>query len=381
MVSRLNIVLMISMILMGCVERFWPESDDYENLLIADGYISNEPPPYTIRLSKTTSIKTQEFNPVANAIVKIHDNNNNVEELEELSPGEYISSENGIYCQVDSKYKVSIQLQDGRLYETKYEQIILSPSIDSVYALYEEKPTTDPALNLQGYQFYIDTYKAEGRVNYYLWKLVETFKFNSDYYINWIWDHSGFREIYNIDTLYTCWTTSNINQMFVYNVNYLSKPGIKKIPLNYVSNETKRLTLRYSLLVKQYVISEDAFNYWDAVIKQNKDIGSLYDKQPFQVQGNTININDQDEVVLGYITIAGVSTKRIFVNKPDNIEFTYPICPVLTNLDKFFAFDRSNQFPLYFTRDVGGMMGLVRKKCIDCTRDGGDLEQPDFWID
>ena len=161
---------------------------------------------------------------------------------------------------------------------------------------------------------------------------------------------------------------------------YLDEPVITKLPLIYISTETKMLSIRYSLLVKQLSIPKDAINFWDALRQQNIDQGNLYSQQPFQIRGNVRNINNPDEVVLGYFTVAGITEKRIFVNRP-LLNFYYGVCtPDFENIG-WLAYEMDPDYwPTYVTEIPGKGKALgTNEDCFDCRLEGGTLTPPDFW--
>ena len=70
----------------SCIDEYWPELDKYENLLVVDGYISNEPGPYEVKLSLSSKVDQLTTNPVPNATVIIMDDQGVSEVLTETEP-------------------------------------------------------------------------------------------------------------------------------------------------------------------------------------------------------------------------------------------------------------------------------------------------------
>ena len=164
----------------------------------------------------------------------------------------------------------------------------------------------------------------------------------------------------------------------------LTTPVITGFPLHYVNTQTRVLSVRYSLLVKQYALNEEAFTYWSKLEEMNSDQGSLYTQQPYQTRGNLRNVDDEDETVLGYFLVAGISEKRIFVDRPNSLPFYYPIC----DLDEadFEAYGMLNMadpvfYPIYAIETPGGRRAVPPQGCVDCRRHGGTIFKPEFWID
>ena len=107
----------------------------------------------------------------------------------------------------------------------------------------------------------------------------------------------------------------------------MTTPKIDRYALHYINTQTRQLSVRYSLLVKQYTIGKEAYVFWNGLEEQNSDQESLYTSQPYQINGNVKNIDNNTEPVLGYFLVAGVSEKRIFVDRPKYpILLRYSVC-------------------------------------------------------
>jgi len=145
------------------------------------------------------------------------------------------------------------------------------------------------------------------------------------------------------------------------------------------------LSIRYSLLTSQYSISKNAYTFWTNVKEQNENLGDLYSKQPFQIRGNIYNVNNSSEPVLGYFTVAGISQKRIFVNKPGPpVVMRYGECKLVEQDYMNFAvlfLTSPAEWPEFATYDENGANAYPPQVCLDCREKGGTIEKPDFWID
>ncbi len=366
----------------SCVEIYFPDIEKYENVLVVDGMITNEPGPYTIKLSISSPINNSEYTPYPNAEVIIFDDIGNSETLTENNPGEYSTATDGIQGVVGRKYKIQIKTPDNKTYSSDFEELLAAVEIDSVYANVEYQQSMFHHYDLAGLQFYVDTKLAATDANYYLWRLESTYEYNSSFLINYIFD-GALKPNYNRDTLFTCWRTDVLTDILVSNTVDLSEPKIIGFPLNYVSTEDRDLSIKYSLLVKQFTITEKVYNFWHRIEDLNSEQGSLFSSLPYQICGNVHCENDEEEPVLGYFMAAGISEKRIFVDRPELV-FHYWEC-VLTLADfEAFAYIRwtgPEIWPLYVTTSNNGAKALPHQDCVDCTRKGGTVDKPEFWIE
>ena len=75
-----------------------------------------------------------------------------------------------------------------------------------------------------------------------------------------------------------------------------------------------RFTENFCFHISQFSISEEEFNYWNNI----KDIveinGSLFDPPPGTVIGNIRNVDNSNDIAVGYFSVASVIFLRDFIN-------------------------------------------------------------------
>lgn len=377
------------MFMTSCVEEYWPElGAKYEEVLVVDGQINDKPGPYQVVLSLSTKVEQPFFVPLTGAQVTVNDNLGNIEYLNEVEEGVYQTSNLDFTGIVGRSYQLKIITENGKQYESNFEELKLSTGIDSVYAKIEYNYSDELGFDLPGYQFYITTHAAESDSSYFLWQLERTFKFNSNHTLKFIFDGT-YHTANKYDSLYTCWATGNVNGIFTYSTENLAEPNIQNFPLHFVSTENKDLSVRYSLLVKQLSITKKAYEFWNSISSLEVGQGSLFTSQPYQISGNIKSTNDDKEPVLGYFLVGGLSEKRIFVERPVGVNFYYPKeCALITeDLYRMLLFMRS-YWPVLLTTIVNEAGGLTRalpldQSCIDCQQalPGSSLDPPEFWVE
>ncbi|MEO6902473.1 MAG: DUF4249 domain-containing protein [Bacteroidia bacterium] len=371
------IIILIICALPGCVKEFQPKTNNYDDLLVVDGAITNEKGPYTITLSKSTKIiQFSSLKLYSKCKVEIMDNIGNKEELKETSAGIYkTDSLNGIQGIIGRKYKIKITTPESERYESTEEEIKKPIGIQAVYPELQHKNDPELFYGRDGYQFYVNTEKPATDTNCYLWVLEKTYKFKTDFPISSYYNADlKIKPFYPPDSLRLCYKHENILEVFVLSTANKSQTQTTRIPLNYEDNYTKALTIRYSLNVKQYTLTESTYKYWETIKKITDKQGELYTQQPYQAKNNIINLTNSDKPALGYFMAAGVATKRIFTDALP-IAYRYPICPLPPAPQPPLPID-SYRWPIYlyygkYFSDQG---------CVDCTV-SGFLKKPDYWID
>jgi hypothetical protein len=161
--------------------------------------------------------------------------------------------------------------------------------------------------------------------------------------------------------------------------------------LHFVPFTDERLRVKYSLLVRQYTINNDAYNYMQALVDQNTDQDGLLTRQPYQVKGNISNIKNEEEKVLGYFIAGGVNnSERLFVEAPYDYKEPCGYDTIQWHIDRYIEVADPSEWPLYFTYIYFEnpdnpqlpeleVLALVKPYCVDCTIRGGVALKPDYW--
>ena len=352
--------------------------------MVVDGGINDQPGPYTIRLSFSSPIDTAEFKPYSRCQVSVMDDEGTSEAFLEVEAGVYKSNANGMQGMPGKRYKLIIHTPSDQTYESTYEKLLVSEKLDSVYANIEYRQDESLTHDLQGYQFYLDTEVASKDTSLFLWRLEETYHYQSDFTIRWYFDGT-LEWFHGPDSLMNCWRTLPVNEFYTMSTANYSTPKIEDYALHYVNTQTRKLSVKYSLLVRQYTLNQNGYAFWDALSEQNSNASSLYATQPYYIKGNVQNVLDPNEPVLGYFLVAGLDEKRIFVDRPKYpVKLYYSVC-MLSEAD-FEAYGMRHMadpvsYPLYAIETNGGRRAIPPKGCTDCRTKGGTITKPDFWED
>lgn len=372
--------LLLVLLLVGCKDEIPLSSGNNESLLVVDGMITDEPGPYTITLSVTSPVGEPAIIPLEGCSVTISDNSGYTEMLTETADGVYVTHPEGVRGQPGKEYALAIQTPDGRNYETPFQQMAVPVQIDSVYSEPQNLEVDGFPFGLPAYQFYTDSETTPSSGSFFLWRITETFQYDIDYKLYAIY-YDGEIYVNNIDTisgydtLHTCWDTQDVKTFYTGKTSNLADSRITRQPLHTVDTRTKKLSVRYSMQLQQYSISQDAYYFWKSMQEQISGDNFLLAKQPYNPVGNVKNSADPMETVLGYFTVASVTRKRVFRNRPA-LPFYMDSC--------YVALDLGNMFktigPAFLVLGPGGM-GKIHNDCIDCRKEGGVPRKPSFWID
>ena len=174
------------------------------------------------------------------------------------------------------------------MYQSAFLPVLNSPPIDSVSF------DTKGALTIPGVNIYVNTHDPAGKVLYYRWEYNETWIFHSNYaslfYSNG--DTVLARNLIN-DNITDCWGNDTSSSILLGSAAKLSRDIIYKAPVTSVVSTSEKLEDEYSIQVKQYALTPDAYDFYTNLKKNTESLGSIFDPQPSQINGNIQAVHDQ----------------------------------------------------------------------------------------
>src|SRR5665647_1609745 len=227
----------ITLIFQSCIYEFTPKTGDLGNLLVVYGMVTNENGPHEITILKTKKINSKVNEPVKGANVSISDDKGDIVPLTEDSVGKYHTPET-FAGQIGAKYKLNIELQEGKKYESGYVELLDVPDISELEAEKIIKPATGTNAGSSGYQFYISTKPGTTEQIYYKWDVFEEWEYRIPYKISAYWDGTV---LYQIDPPipYQCYMHNQFNDIYISNTKNFQTNYITHYPLNFTPGSSK----------------------------------------------------------------------------------------------------------------------------------------------
>ncbi|HSZ34329.1 MAG TPA: DUF4249 family protein, partial [Puia sp.] len=127
----------------GCVRNVTVPIRNVQPILVVEGWITTDPPPYSVNLSYSgkftsayqTNLDSQQF--IYDAKVTIKDDLGDSTTCIQTEKGTYLSTDSNFIGTVGRTYTLKIYLSNGMIYQSKPEKITPVPSIDSVHVVYD----------------------------------------------------------------------------------------------------------------------------------------------------------------------------------------------------------------------------------------------------
>ncbi|WP_316738073.1 DUF4249 domain-containing protein [Pedobacter aquatilis] len=370
-------IVFILLVLLCCKKAFNPNvtATNY-NYLVVEGIINTGADSTFIRLSRTVLLDSKTTLKVeSGATVTVESDASQVYRLVEKPLGTYAAAP--LNLDNTRKYRVRI-VTKGSTYLSDFVESKVSPQIDSLN--YKVAET--------GLQIYANTHDASNKTRYYRWEYNETWQFNAKYFSAFKADGKGIvsRDM-NTENIFSCWGNSISSSIVLGSSLKLVNDVIFQNPVTLVPSDSEKIGIKYSILVKQYALTKDAFEFWELLKKNTENLGSIFDAQPSQLTGNIRNISNAAEPVIGYISAGTVTQKRIYVTKDrlPNWRLTYPFScsepDTVFTKDGDMLFQSKVLIPLdQVANDSGVIIGHTGagSGCSDCTIRGTN-KKPAFW--
>lgn len=392
-----------------CIDPYELKLDEYESLLVVDGMITDEPVSYTIKLSRT--FQSEETLPVAvsNAEVTVKEEDGTVHVFEEKETGIYRSDSLQFTGRVGGIYTLYITTNDGLEYKSDPCIMTAVPEIDSIFFAYDTELINHGTEEEIGIRIFLDAGNKDEVCKYFRWEFDEVWKFRIKYPV--AYEHLGGGQIISIPIVNEfCWKYSQSNNIIIHSTEQQNTSKVSRQALNFIaSGKSDRLRIQYSILVKQYSLSQSEYEFWNNLHQVSEGGGDIFEKQPFAIVGNIHCVNRENEKVLGYFKVSAVQKLRKYITYPQIEDMDIPLykypCSSLTFgpgdlygpylpfpvppeiydevyriiVDEGMVFFR----PVSSIGPDGGVLAAFEystPECTDCSLTGNP-NKPDFWVD
>ncbi len=384
MIDRLKnfMIIVVSGLYTSCIKPYQPPAISSNNhYLVVDGMINTRVGGITtFSLTRTKSlVDSVNPNPELGAKLTIENNQGDTYELSPVDQhGNYAS--NPLSLDPNFNYRINITTIKGDQYQSDFVTSNTTPPIDSVTWVQEN-----------GVKIFINTHDDENKSHYYRWQYINTWEYHSQLSTPW-YIANGFITTRTFQDLRdVCYSTTYSKDIIIANSLALSKNLINAQLIQSLPFQDSILNYRLSILVKQFTLSPQAYSYWQIIQKNTQKVGSLFDLQPSQLEGNIHAITNPTEPVVGFLSAGTEEEKRIFINNKSLKNWPQATggyeCAsrvISTNPSNYLKWDYtdSTYAPYYFISNgpsAPPSLKIASKYCLDCTLSGGTIQKPSFW--
>ncbi len=385
----------------SCVEEIDIVEDlSFEDALVIEASITNELKEQVIAMSRSYRFEDEGANPETNASVSISANDERVYSFTESDtiPGLYRSDE-VFKAEPGVDYRLFVTTSNGDSYTTLPVQLPQATPIEQVYGNREVNSVGTELLVIK-----VDSYDPTRNSNYYRYEYEETYKIIAPNWVNK--EFVILQDEYGNDLAFPGFETRSLDERVCYNTDLsnsiiqtstteLTEDRVSGFPVRNISVDNPILSHRYSILVRQYVQSLEAFSYYDLLNQLSATGNALTQIQPGFIASNIFSTTDRNEKVLGFFDVSSVDEKRIFFNYEDffpgeELPPYFVTCritaPPIATMAGTPLKDAIQAGLVKYLQDHQppepnvGPFDVVPTPCGDCTV-LGQTDPPDFWIE
>lgn len=372
--KNIYIYSLLVLISFACREPYMPEIDRYDNILVIDGLISDQEGPHVVKLTRSFAFDETFPQPEEGALVMVMDEDEGLYEFIEDQPGVY-KSDPLFKGEIGTYYKLLVNTSDQQNYESEWVELRKVPDIDSIGYEMQERPTSDPDQSVYGMEIRVNTHDDTDQTRYYRWEWMETWEIITPITSSFYPDEAR------------CWQSAGSGIISIGTSEHLNHDIIEDYPIHFVSTESNKLRIKYSIQVNQYSLSREAYSYWKNLQDITQNTGTLFDPTPAMVTGNISNTSDPDIPVLGIFQASALTRERIFIDRTEipkslDIPSGYLSCNFFDIVDSVeLDYYSSRGFPLAEIYTLAGVDHYIfanAEFCFRCTQSGSN-EKPDYW--
>lgn len=385
----LKVLLGMLLMLSSCVEEYHlPEArstNSQPEIVIQGRILSGDKSVIYINHTQPLNSK-EEAESVLNAQVSIIGQNGYQSERAEFD------IENDCYT-IDTRklpnntlYALKVEAE-GETYQSDFQSILAPPEIDEIS--YKERE--------DGISIHVSTHDAPDASRFYMWSYEEDWEFHADINIQALRGIPLYNEkFYKFENSYDnpyyyCWQHNTSKNIYLYSTAELEENTVKEIELLHIPIDDIRISYIYSILVKQWVMNKETYDYYRTMELYTENTGGLFTPLPSEVLGNVSCTSSPEKKVRGYVLSAQITSKRIFIYESDfehlvpeyqNCTITTPPVPPTYNWAVAWK-QQMNYYGAAINTSDGNIdmnSTMYSSNCVDCRAvEGATKKRPDFW--
>ncbi len=375
---RIKLLLGCIIITIGfaCREAYEPAIiSSPDSYLVVEGVLNAGAGATNIRLTRTFKLDdSARLRGESNAKVIVEGKNNTSRQLTMTGNGFYFSP--GLNLVLNEEYRLRIITANGKEYLSDFMMAKKTPAIDSLGFKQDEK----------GVQVYANTHDGSNNTRYYRWDYDETWEIRTPYYSRYKYENGRVIERAANDDVSRCWKYDYSKNILLGSSAHLQSDAIYRAPLTFIPNGSERLAVRYSVLLRQYALDKQGYEFYEMMKKNTESLGTIFDAQPSELRGNIRCVSNPGEIVIGYISASTIEEKRFFISNSQLWRWTFPQdCPEIKIANRPDSIRVAYESGLsIYDAIYGAGAGIDAYStsynfCVECTYRGGTLQRPSYW--
>ncbi len=336
--------------ILGCVEPIDFEVPEPLDQVIIQGMISDQEGPYTVFISRGVSIRPDSAlnPPISNASVRLYDDLGNIEDFEEVAPGEY-ATRGAMRGEVGRSYHVRIELEDGSVLESLPDLLKPVGEIKDIYWEFESGTSVEIFGEVPDdvFNVFVDSDAIPEEENFMRWRMEGTFRIVTNpelFEVDRPWFDlpiprprrcSGYVVAPNPSGRGTivvqerpcecceCWVNVFEDSPNVSDDRLVANGQFRNIQVGTVPVNSVSFFDKYMVSVEQMSLTRTAYDFFRLVEVQRTNANNIFQPPSGEIVGNVVS-QDESVRVVGLFWASAVDRRFEFIQRED---VPYPVTP------------------------------------------------------
>ena len=322
-------------LLTGCINPIELPIRDADRALVVEGFVTNEPGPYTVRLSRSADFEGVSFgsggiiDPESDAQVVLRDEDGFLVPFNEVRNG-YYQTPPDFQAEIGKTYSLLIITLDGEEFLSAPVTIPQGADIDNIVTRFERKVSNSEFDFTTGVNVFVEFQDDPDENNFYL-----------SYTSNGVFPWTAHPELASINPYFPCPTGQTVECFryerdyfqpafvdatrcyvpearpfdFILNTDLLQNGSEITTLAAFIEDDGKRFEFSYRVRINFMTISAEAFGFYNRLASQLSIEGDIFDPPPAEILSNIINIGETRGEAIGFFGAYYASSEQIYIER------------------------------------------------------------------
>jgi hypothetical protein len=322
--SRLTKYLLLTLIVAtNCVTPYDFDAEEGGTYFVVSGGVNQLDETNSIKLSYSTKYGTNSrAQPIDDAQIVLVNSRNEKERFYYQDDGVYVHYGLQVPVLVGESYHIEIETS-GKNYRTDPQRVpepIVPDRLTYDVGYATEVNTIGNEVTRENIDIFIDTpININGEISYLRWKTDES----------WVFTEIQCHPLHMPKSCFM-YRKLETERIFIYDSEGISGKYLeRKLIAQKTIDDRVEFIERHFFNGHQYTLTRKAYEYWGKVVDLANPSGDIFDLPPAPLPGNLYNIDDPDEIVLGYFEVSSKAIARADLTQADFRPFTVNSKPYL----------------------------------------------------
>ncbi len=353
----------------GCIAEIDFPVPDAEDQIVIQGMISTDPGPYEVTVNTALALddSTAIARPISNSTIKLYDDLGACEDFREVEPGVYetVGSMRG---EVGRTYYITVELSDGRVFESEPDIIRPVGSIMEIKPEYEERTSNEEFGEIRAdvFNIFVDSDGGEQTNNFVRWRYTGIYRIDTEPKFRMAWERGyrpwkdpppcsgyivvpgpensgGLLEEVGPCECCSCWVHEYEEMPQLSDNQFVTDNQFRNVKVGEVAITRNAFHDKFMVQVEQMSLSRTAYDYYQQLRSQIQGSISIFQPPAGEIIGN-ITATNNESLVVGLFLTTSVDTETIFLTAED-VPYPLSVMDYYTDDCRLFTENAFNERP------------------------------------